>query len=225
MTLTMAQASSIESWLRGTALEPNNPITAFKLGAAYADANQLFAARLSLARAVELCPTYAEAWSLLAEVYWKQNDIQPALDALGKAVSLTPDYHAARERLNTLCQQKGLALPAIMAWPKPTVKPQRGVGDWQLHPSHDEAELRALISNRGYDDHCIIKLAVTLFAGGRALEAECMVRFVLSCDPQNTNALLALSSIAQHNGRAEDALKYAIAATDSMPEQDRKSVV
>jgi len=215
MTTTVNHHDLLTSWLEAVALEPEKALPHARLASVYLEGGNTFAAKLSCEQALELNAHYAEAWVLLGQISEKLRDLKLALEAYATAASLTPIYKFPRARLAALCKDTGLPLPALIPWPSPeNYVPS---DDWRLEEIMDEAALRQLIASEGPHPGRIIRLAFTLLVEERAIEAECLARYVLSFDPKNPNAYLALSSLADQAGQRDLALKHALHASDLMP--------
>lgn len=82
---------------------------AFERGIKYAVANQLGMAKVSLQRAIELDPNYAEAYFRLGRCYLREKNDSKASEFFRKVLSLDPNHAGAKSELKSLEETGGSA--------------------------------------------------------------------------------------------------------------------
>jgi cytochrome c-type biogenesis protein CcmH/NrfG len=80
-------------------LAPNEPGAWYEFGVLLLSAGDLQNAELSLRQAVTLQPSYANAWFVLARIYYEVADNGRALEALEHVRALNPDNQAVLEAI------------------------------------------------------------------------------------------------------------------------------
>jgi TolB-like protein/Flp pilus assembly protein TadD len=81
---------------RGRPTENTEAYTLFLKARALLADNKWVAAEAPLQRAIELDPNFAEAYELLARIYWSDLEQQQALDAAARALAIDPDLVLAQ---------------------------------------------------------------------------------------------------------------------------------
>lgn len=84
------KAKSLSSLKNAVELDPENPVTHFKLGKFYAESEQFEQAYVSFHTALELDPGAVEVQQALGETYYNCDDFKSALKHLQKVLKVSP---------------------------------------------------------------------------------------------------------------------------------------
>lgn len=208
------------------ALNPNDAVARRALGLLMRDMGKPMAAKAWLHEAVELGPSYAEAWMDLGQAHEALGENTQAQQAYARAASLAPGYEEALMRLAAFGFQTGA--PDVFAWPPPRPLP---AGDRDLafdipgNAAAEEQAVRSALTADPADQRNLLKLIMLLLAQNRAREAELFARHILAADPGGVQAGLALMSVMQMHGLAEAAMKQALTVLGHAPEHPVAAVL
>ena len=206
--------------LQFVATSPSDALAHRTLGITQSALGKKFAAKSWLQQAVEMRPTYAEAWVDLGNVLEGLNDHTAAAQAYARAIELTPGYTDSQTQLARLSSGRGWPLPVLYLWPQARKTSQctaAPVITQDADPIVQEIVLRDLLVGDPDNANVLTQLAMMLMAQNRIVEAELFVRHVLIIDPGNVDAGLVLGSILQIRGQHVEALDHALALCDHAP--------
>jgi predicted O-linked N-acetylglucosamine transferase (SPINDLY family) len=201
--------------LNAIALSPEDPYPYCFLASLRLLSGQHFAALALINQAIDLCPTYGEAWAVKGEIAEVQGSKLVAIECYQTALKLTPLFEAPRSQLARLTSPEEAARIADSYWPTVAKTPNTPT---ILNDMYDEAALRELLAKDGPHPECLVKIALVLFRHNRQLEAERFAVYTLQISPNNSDALVLLASQAQQSNRQEDAFQYALRALDASPD-------
>jgi uncharacterized protein (TIGR02466 family) len=197
-----------------TDLEGDATIEALR-GRALNNLRRLEEAEDAFARAVELSPSFSDAWHNLGHVRWLRSDMVGAKEAFGTAGNLAPNDVRVWHKLGLIASEENhpeeaerLLRLALEIEDQPKIRTHLAT---VLHKQGDDAAAEALLLSAAKelpgDPDVLTNLAVVLQANDRLEEAEAALRGALTAAPNDPRILEDFAYLQLRRGQPDLALE------------------